>query len=204
MNPLLPETLQRGLILASASPRRAAILEMLGFEFEVMPTRAEENHIATAAPLEQARHLARLKAEEPADARQQGIRIGADTIVVVDGRILGKPADDDAALDMLRLLRGRWHRVHTGLALHDLGTRRTLDAVETTDVLFAHWDDDVLRRYVQTGEPADKAGAYAIQGLGAMLVREIRGCYYNVMGFPVARFLALLRELHGAEVGNAC
>jgi nucleoside triphosphate pyrophosphatase len=204
VNPLLPPALQTGLVLASGSPRRAAILEMLGFDFEVLPTRVEENHTGSGEPAEQAEQLARLKAEDVAGTRKQGIRIGADTVVVIDGRLLNKPSSDAEALEMLQSLRGRWHLVHTGIALHDLSTRRTLAAVETTEVRFAHWEDAVLRRYVQTGEPADKAGAYAIQGLGAMLVQEIRGCYYNVMGFPVGRFLALLHQLREPEVGRAC
>jgi septum formation protein len=203
VNPLLPPALQKGLVLASGSPRRAAILAMLCFDFEVLPTRVEENHIGTGEPEQQAEQLARLKAEAVAEKRKQGISIGADTVVVIDGRLLGKPSSDAEALEMLRSLRGRWHLVHTGLALHDLSTRRTLAAVETTEVRFAHWEDGTLQRYVQTGEPADKAGAYAIQGLGAMLVQEIRGCYYNVMGFPVGRFLALLSQLREPEVGRA-
>jgi len=203
VNPLLPASVQRDLVLASASPRRAAILEMLGFEFEVVPTRVEETHTSIAEPVEQARSLARLKAEA-VPGKRRGTSIGADTLVVVDGAILGKPVSEAEALDMLRRLRGRWHLVHTGIALHDLAVRRSVAAVETTEVLFHDWDEELLRRYVRTGECADKAGAYAIQGFGAMLVREIRGCYYNVMGLPVGRFLALLRELRAREVERAC
>lgn len=203
MNPLLPEAMQQDLVLASASPRRAAILRMLGFDFEVVPTRVEEDPLHEPDPVEHARLQARRKADAAATGRSRGTCIGADTIVVVDGDILGKPATPDEALHMLRRLGGRWHTVHTGVALQDLASGRRVAGVESTEVRFHDWDAEVLRRYVDTGECDDKAGAYAIQGFGAMLVEEIRGCYYNVMGLPVWRFLALLEELPNAEVRDA-
>ncbi|UCE04295.1 MAG: septum formation protein Maf [Candidatus Latescibacterota bacterium] len=193
--------MQEDLILASASPRRAAILKMLGFDFEVVPANIEEGNDTATNPAEHARALAREKAR--AIRRPQGLSIGADTIVVVAGRILGKPRSAAEAFAMLCDLRGRWHRVHTGIALHDLATARGVDDVETTSIRFHAWEDDVLRRYVDTGECDDKAGAYAIQGLGAMLVQEIRGCFYNVMGLPVERFITLLREFRAPEVERA-
>ncbi|MFQ5598933.1 MAG: nucleoside triphosphate pyrophosphatase [Candidatus Krumholzibacteriia bacterium] len=199
MNPILPAHIQGGLVLASASPRRAQILEMLGFEFEIVPTRVEDEHAGAGAPAEHVCELARLKAQAAAAGRRRGTTIGADTIVAVDGEILGKPDSGAHGLDMLRRLRGRWHTVHTGIALRDIPSGRLVDGVESTEVHFHDWADEFLRRYVQTGECADKAGSYAIQGLGAMLVREIRGCYYNVMGFPVGRFVTLLRRLHPSE-----
>lgn len=203
MNPLLPVSLQNHLILASASPRRAAILAMLGFEFEVEPTRAEDEPLHEPDAREHARAQAERKAAAGARGRRLGTCIGADTIVVVDGDILGKPGSAAESLAMLRRLCGRWHLVHTGLALHDAASGRHVAGVETTAVSFYAWDDLALQQYVHTGECADKAGAYAIQGLGAMLVQEIRGCFYNVMGFPVQRFLSLLRELRQAEVASA-
>jgi len=203
VNPLLPVTLQKHLVLASASPRRAQILTMLGFEFEVEPTRAEDEPLHEPDAPAHARTQAQRKAAAGARGRHLGTSIGADTIVVVDGDILGKPRSDAEALAMLQRLRGRWHLVHTGLALHDAGSGRSVAGVETTEVRFRAWDDTMLRRYVQTGECADKAGAYAIQGFGAMLVDEIRGCFFNVMGFPVQRFLALLGELRDVEVHDA-
>ncbi len=202
VNPLLPMEWQQDLILASASPRRAAILAMLGFEFEVVTTAVENEPLHEPDPVAHARAQARRKAAAVAGLRPRGTCIGADTIVVVDGAILGKPITRAAALWMQRQLRGRWHEVHTGLALQDAASGRSLDAVETTAVRFHDWDDAVLHQYVDTGECDDKAGAYAIQGFGAMLVEEIRGCYYNVMGLPVQRFLQLLRALHDAEVAS--
>lgn len=203
MNSIIPETLQEGLILASASPRRADILSMLGFEFEVAPAHVDESHDGAATAQEHVRKLALDKVRALAGARERGLVIGADTIVVVDGEILGKPTSFDDAMDMLRRLQGRWHTVHTGVALYDLASRRHVDGVASTDVRFRSCDDDMLRRYVETGECDDKAGAYAIQGIGAMLVQEIRGCYYNVMGFPIGIFLDLLSELRTEEVGRA-
>jgi len=203
MNSILSARLQQDLVLASASPRRADILTMLGFDFEVEPADIEETHDGQATPPEHARRLAREKARGLSRTRSAGVSIGADTIVVCDADILGKPESFQDALGMLQRLQGRWHTVHTGLALYDLLAGRGVDAVESTQVRFRACTDDTLRRYVETGECDDKAGAYAIQGVGAMLVHEIRGCYYNVMGLPVSRFLNLLHELRASEVGHA-
>ncbi len=202
MNPILPAAWLKDLILASASPRRAEILAMLGFEFEIVTTAVEDEPLDEADPVAHARAQARRKVAAVARLRTGGTCIGADTIVVVDGAILGKPSSRAAALTMQRQLRGRWHEVHTGLALQDARSGRVLEAVETTAVRFHDWDDAVLQRYVDTGECDDKAGAYAIQGFGAMLVEEIRGCYFNVMGLPVQRLVQLLRAMHDVEVSS--
>jgi len=203
MNPLVPARLQQGLILASASPRRAEVLRMLGFEFEVEPAHVEETHDGRATPPEHARRLARDKAGTLIATRSSGIVIGADTIVVVDRDILGKPESFDDALAMLERLQGRWHTVHTGIALCELSSQRMVDAVASTEVRFRDCDEATLRSYVKTGECDDKAGAYAIQGTGALLVQEIHGCYYNVMGFPIGSFVELLHALGTQEVGRA-
>jgi len=192
--------MQADLVLASGSPRRAAILRMLGFEFEVVPAAlVEEDHLHPE-PEPTVRRLAQLKAEAAAQGRARGLFIGADTIVVVDGDILNKPRSPAEAMQMLRRLRGRWHTVYTGIALVDRVSGREGAEHECTDVHFHAWDDAFLERYVATGECMDKAGAYAIQGLGALLVREIRGCFYNVMGFPVGSFVRLLQRLRPEEV----
>ena len=192
---MLPAASQRHLVLASSSPRRAEILRMLGFEFEVVPSEVVEEDHGHPDPIEHVRRLARLKAEQVRAAAPRDLVLGADTIVVVDSDILNKPASSDEALAMLRRLRGRWHTVFTGVALADGATHRTVVGHESTDVRFHAWDDDFLRRYVATGECMDKAGAYAIQGLGALLVREIRGCFYNVMGLPIGCLVGLLGAL---------
>jgi septum formation protein len=176
---------------------------MLGFEFALEPTRVEEEPLDEKDPMLHARLQARRKAHAARGAHTQGTLIGADTIVVVDEQILGKPASPAEALGMLRRLQGRWHDVHTGVALEDVATGACIDGLETTAVRFAPHDDAFLEAYVRTGECTDKAGAYGIQGFGAMLVREIRGCFYNVMGFPVQRFLTLLHQLYDGESNHA-
>lgn len=202
MNPLIPAALQRRLVLASSSPRRATVLQMLGFDFESTALPIDEEALGLPEPEAHVVRLAELKAEAVAAAWPGRILIGADTVVAIDGVILEKPKSRAEALAMQRRLRGRWHTVWSGLALLDVGTQRRAAGAERTEVRFADWDDAALERYVDAGECMDKAGAYAIQGLGALLVREIRGCYYNVMGFPIGTFARLLSELHPPEAGH--
>lgn len=166
---------------------------MLEFDFLVYPTPVEETADRQREPVAHARGLAELKAAAAAARFPHHRCIGADTIVVVDGDVLEKPRSRVEALQMLTRLRDRWHTVHTAIAL--VHGRRAAAAVESTKVRFNAVSDAFLRRYVETGECDDKAGAYAIQGLGALLVREIRGCYFNVMGFPVTRFVELLQQM---------
>ena len=199
MNPLLPADLQANLVLASASPRRAQILRMLGFEFAVVPTEVEEDAIPHEVPRQHAADLACAKAAAAAQLHPDKICIGADTIVVLEGEVLEKPVSRQDALAMLLRLQGRWHTVYTAVALHQNNPPRLRHTVEATEVHFRPMSEATLRLYAASGEPDDKAGAYAIQGLGAMLVREVRGCFYNVMGFPVVRFVELLTDLHGME-----
>ena len=199
MNPLLPAELQANLVLASASPRRAQILSMLGFEFDVVPTNVEDDAVPHEVPRQHAELLARAKAAAAAQLHPGSICIGADTIVVLDGDVLEKPQSPQDALHMLQRLQGRWHTVYTAVALNQQAHQRECYTVEATEVQFRQMPLAALQRYVESGEPDDKAGGYAIQGLGAMLVRQVRGCFYNVMGFPVVRFLELLVDLHGQE-----
>ena len=199
MNPLIPAARQRNLVLASTSPRRATILRMLGFEFETIAVPVDEAALGLPEPEPHVTRLAQLKAEAAAAQCPGRVLIGADTVVAIDGVILEKPKSRAEALAMQQQLRGRWHTVFTGIALLDAATRRAVAASESTQVRFAAWDDAALERYVDSGECMDKAGAYAIQGWGALLVREIRGCYYNVMGFPIGTFARLLAELQDPE-----
>lgn len=190
------------LVLASGSPRRRHILEALGLEFEVRLPDVDE----TLAPGEDgtaaARRLAELKvaAVEPAPGE---LVLGADTIVVLDGELLGKPEGEDGAVRMLGRLAGRAHTVITGLALRDAAGVRSVTAA--TEVLFRPLEPSEIAAYVATGEPLDKAGAYGIQGYGSALVEGIRGDFFNVMGLPVPALLGLLRSagfhyLYGALV----
>jgi septum formation protein len=180
------------LLLASASPRRAEILEALGIPFTVTPTDVDE----TVAPGESGREAAlRLAAEKAAAAAARHPEdwvLAADTLVLLDGAILGKPRDDAEAREMLRRLSGREHRVVTAVRL----TRAAgpeLEAVEESRVRIAPLDEDEIRWYVATGEPRDKAGAYAVQGLGARFVESVEGSFSNVMGLPARSVYDLLR-----------
>jgi septum formation protein len=200
------------LILASASPRRAEILRNAGFEFETRAMQVDESLRAGEVPGEYVCRLALEKSRAAASAQvnvddSAGDRlfIGADTAVVVDEDVFGKPESDQDARRMLRRLSGRAHEVHTGLALlrEPGGTERV--GGEITRVIFAPLSDEEIGRYVETREPFGKAGAYAIQGFGGRYVERIEGCYFNVVGFPLARFCARLHEfgwrseLHAAE-----
>jgi septum formation protein len=177
-------------VLASASPRREEIVRRLGLHPRVAPADVDESHRPGETPSEHVERLARAKAEAVAAQTPGALVIGGDTVVVHEGRALGKPADAEEAVRMLVSLAGRTHEVLTGIAL--AGPHGTVSAVEGTEVRFRDFDAAAARAYAATGEPLDKAGAYGIQGLGAALVEEIAGDYYTVVGFPVARFLDLL------------
>ena len=180
------------LILASNSPRRLDVLHQLGLNPVVRFPAVDEAYITGESPAAYVERLARAKAEVVAEKEPDALVIGGDTIVVSQNRLLGKPADEDAAVEILISLAGRKHQVLTGLAIS--GQDGTVSAVSGTEVRFRSFTEAEARRYVMSGEPMDKAGAYAIQGLGAALVAEIVGDYYTVMGFPVGTFLDLLLQ----------
>jgi septum formation protein len=182
------------LVLASASPRREELLRQIGLEFEVVPSQADEPVLAGLPPSSQAERLALEKARAVAARRSEGLVIGADTVVALDGRILDKPRDPAEARAILRELSGREHRVTTGVAVVDASTGKTKSDRVTTRVRFAFLSEEVIDRYVATGEPMDKAGAYGIQGGGALLIESISGCYTNVVGLPLRRLAELLHE----------
>ena len=178
------------ILLASASPRRLDLLRALGLDPEVRPADVDETLLPGEDPHEAAERLARAKAAKvAADAPAGAVVLAADTIVVLDGEALGKPLDPDDARRMLRALRGRSHDVVTGVALARDG--RLVSGRETTAVVFAPMTDEEVEAYVASGEPADKAGAYALQGLGGLFVERIDGTPSNVIGLP----LRLVRRL---------
>ncbi|ACV57946.1 Maf family protein [Alicyclobacillus acidocaldarius] len=184
------------IILASGSPRRRELLSMLGVPFSVQPSQADETIPPGARPADAVVALARRKAEAVWARLDEGERrdaavVAADTVVAIDGDILGKPQDADQALAMLKRLRGRTHLVYTGVCVRTASAEEA--AFAETQVRMRPRDDAWLRRYVATGEPMDKAGAYAIQGYGSLLVDSIAGDYYNVVGLP----LGLLDEMFG-------
>jgi septum formation protein len=168
------------------------ILRQLGLEPSVEVADVDEAFRPGEAAEDHVRRLAREKVEAVAAIRPGALVVGGDT-VVVGAEVLGKPADESEALDMLMSLAGRSHEVLSGLAISLDG--RTAGTVARTEVLFRAYGEDEARAYVRTGEPMDKAGAYGIQGMGAALVEEIRGDYYTVVGFPVASFVTLLNEV---------
>jgi len=194
MNPFLGPELQRNLVLASASPRRREILERLGFEFEVLPAGVEENDISCADHARFAILLAKKKAEAGRRARPLATVIAADTIVVCGEARLGKPVDEADASTMLRSLSGRAHEVITGVAVIAPDGRRLAEA-ERTRVYFRALSEEEVARYVATGEPFGKAGAYAIQGFAAPFIEKIEGCYFNVVGLPVSLLFRMLSTL---------
>jgi septum formation protein len=177
------------LVLASASPRRRALLEQLGIPLRVDPAHLDENVRAGEAAERYVVRLAREKADAVQVRHPNATVLGADTSVVVDGVVLGKPGSEDEALSMLRRLSGRTHEVMTAVAVAGVGARCV-----TAEVTFTAATDAVLRWYVSTGEPLDKAGAYAVQGIGGFLVERIEGSHSAVVGLPLVETLALLRE----------
>jgi septum formation protein len=183
------------LLLASASPRRAEILRAVGWPFEPFPVDIDESPRPSEDPVAYVERLAREKAEAAAAKRQASpVVLGADTIVVANDHMLGKPRDEQDARRMLRLLSGRWHDVLTGVALLRAGEGSGLRvAHETTRVRFSAISDNEVDWYVATGEPLDKAGAYAIQGRAALFVEAIDGDYWNVVGLPVRLVYRLAR-----------
>ena len=184
------------LILASASPRRAELLRNAGIPFIVDPAHVTEQPLAGELPVDYAKRLARDKALAVFARHQSEAVLGADTVVVVDEHLLEKPADASDAARMLRLLSGRSHQVITGVCLVAPGFERT--EAEITQVTFSELSDEEINEYVRSGEPMDKAGAYGIQGRASRWVTRVEGCYFNVVGLPVARVYRLLREAEQA------
>jgi septum formation protein len=185
------------LILASASPRRAEILRNAGIPFETQITLLDESILPGELPGDYVRRLALEKARAAASARKRTdecILIGADTAVVADDELLAKPESEEDARRMLRLLSASTHEVHTGLAVLRQPDRIERVVEEITRVSFAPLSDDEIDAYIATGEPFDKAGGYGIQGIAGRYVTRIEGCYFNVMGLPLARLWSLLRE----------
>lgn len=185
------------LILASASPRRSDLLRLLGLSFDVFPSHVSEALDRSIPPEDYVREISGRKARAVASRFNSGIVIGADTVVVLDGDILEKPAGEDEAIRMLSRLSGKTHRVYTGLTLIDSESGRSLRDVAVTDVTMRPLTPEEIQFYVKSGEPMDKAGAYAVQGRAAAFVTSISGCFYNVVGLPISQFCSLLERLVG-------
>ena len=193
INDMIPE---KKWILASASPRRKEILARLGLRFHVDPSHIQEPACRSdEAPSSYVVRMARLKAKETACRRQQGIIISADTVVVLGKRLLGKPASRKEAASMLSRLGGRWHEVWSGLCLFDCEKGRSRSASCCSRVHFRTLSSSDIEWYLDTGEYRDKAGAYAVQGYASLFIDRIEGCYFNIVGFPIATFERLCKRI---------
>ncbi|MEW6208753.1 MAG: Maf family protein [Acidobacteriota bacterium] len=183
------------IILASGSPRRRELLSSIGLEFEIDPDDVDERLHWGEAPADYIIRLARAKVIGAAARHEAGLVLGADTTVVIDGCVLGKPADDEDGRRMLRLLSGRWHSVMTGVSVYDIETRREAYDYSETRVRFAEMSEEEIDWYISTGEHRDKAGAYAIQGRASLFVEGIEGNYHNVVGLPVRLVYRLAKDV---------
>ena len=179
-------------ILASASPRRKEILENAGFDFEIIVSDVDENITEDLSPSETVEELAKRKALAVWEENKDAVVFGCDTVVAVDGKILGKPRDDDEAFDMIKMLSGKAHTVSTGVCI--CASDKISVFSNTTNVEFYPLSDETIRSYVATGESRDKAGAYGIQGYGSVLIKEIKGDYFSVMGLPVSESSRVLAD----------
>ena len=197
----MPQEIQ-DIVLASASPRRRELLSQVGISFQVVPSNADESLLTDETPDAHVVRLSCDKAMEVANRPQQHGRwfIGSDTVVVRDQDILGKPVDATEAALMLSSLSGRSHRVISGYAVHDRQTGRTISAAVTTKVFFKDLTSQEIEGYIATREPFDKAGSYAIQGIGSFMVPGIEGSYTNVVGIPLCEVIAALEELGAIEL----
>lgn len=192
------------LILASTSPRRKALLELIGLEFKAYPADVNESSLgyrdAGKYAMEMSRRKALFAAKDFYDIpNKEYLVLGADTIVEIDGTILGKPEDHATAVRMLELIQGKWHQVITCLTLVNTKTRETVTDTELTRVKIRTMTRGMIDSYLKTGESLDKAGAYGAQGYGSLIVEKIEGCFFNVMGLPVQKLSRLL-EQQGVEL----
>jgi septum formation protein len=185
-------TLSPPLVLASQSPRRSQLLQMLGLRFEVIPADVDETYRKGENAKAHAERLAREKAMKVAAQRPDALVIGSDTVVVLERRVLGKPSSPEEAVEMLLQLQGKAHRVETAIAIAS-PDQLLLSGVETVRVRFRPFDRSYAEAYVATNEPMDKAGAYGIQGYGSAIVERIDGDFFAVMGLPIGHMLGLLR-----------
>lgn len=198
------------IILASQSPRRRELLSLVNLDFEVIPSECDEETVSSS-PEQLVKNLSKLKCRDvaekimkkkivPENPSNEGYYVvGADTIVVYNGQILGKPLDEADAFWMLSSLSGKVHTVYTGVTVIDTKTGKGRTFFEKTEVKFIDADEDEIRAYIETGDPMDKAGSYGVQGLGAFLVERINGDYFTVVGLPLSRLLRVLKKFENTD-----
>jgi len=177
--------MKQKIILASTSPRRHELAKTMGLDFEVVPSKFEEDMSLKLSPEKLVMELAFGKANDVAKRFNEGIIIGCDTIVAVGKKVLGKPKSEKDAFKMLKSYSGKSHKVLSGIAIIDCKTKKYIKDFETTKVYFTKLSDKEINSYIKTKEPMDKAGAYGIQDLSSIFIKKIDGCYFNVVGFPV-------------------
>ncbi len=187
------------IVLASRSPRRAALLRQMGFQFEVYSKEISEFSVTVTDPIDRVIQLSRNKAEAVLGDVENSLIVGADTIVCLDKKIFGKPSNPEEAKNMLRFLSGKTHEVFTGFTILETGDRSISD-YEKTRVTFRNIEEWEVEDYVNSGEPLDKAGAYGIQDRSGLFVDRIEGCFYNVVGFPLTKFYEALKKLFDREI----
>lgn len=191
--------MEEQIILASNSPRRHELLSKIGIRHTVEPSFLEEKIEEGLSFGQLVEKMAYQKAKAVAKIHDRGIVLGADTIVVLDEDILGKPSSEEEAKEMLLRLSGKWHKVFTGIALIDITLNRCIKDFVESRVKFKNLTNKEIENYVKTGEPMDKAGSYGIQGKGALLVEKIEGCYYNIVGLPLFKLNLMLQDF-GMEI----
>jgi len=187
------------ILLASTSPRRRELLSLLGVPFSIVPPTGDELLSSHLSPSQQTRQLALDKAKSVANQHPQDLVIGSDTVIEIDGKLLGKPENIQKAKTMLRSLRGRCHQVHTGVAVMQQASNLSIDFVETAHVWIKPFDENTLKSYLATEESLGKAGAYSIQGKGAQLIEKIEGDYPTIVGLPLWKTAKVL-EQQGVEL----
>lgn len=183
------------IILATTSPRRHGLAQTMGLEFEVVPSNYEEDMTLKMKPREMVMAFSYGKAMDVAKKYKEGIVIGVDTIVVFNGKKLGKPKNDAQAFDMLKSFSGKKQYVYSGVCLINCKTHKIIRDCEITEVYFKKLEDNEIKSYLKTGEHKDKAGGYGIQDLSSIFIKKINGCYFNVMGFPIYNIYKNLKKL---------
>jgi septum formation protein len=187
--------MKKKIILASTSPRRHGLAQQMGLEFEIVPSGYEEDMSMDMGPDELAMALAYGKAKDVAEKTNEGIVLGVDTFISFNGQKLGKPKTEEKARELLKSFSGKELQVYSGVVLIDCETGQEIKDFEVSEVKFKELSDEEIENYIKTGEPLDKAGAFAIQGLGSIFIEKVNGCYANIVGLPIANVYKNLKKL---------
>jgi septum formation protein len=187
--------MKKRIILATTSPRRHGLAQQMGLEFDIVPSNYKENMSSALTPEKLAMALAEGKAEDVASRCKEGIVIGVDTFIVFNKKVMGKPKTKEKAYSQLKRVSGKIVKVYSGVALIDCKSKEVIKDYEVSDVKFKKLTNEEIKNYIATGEPLDKAGAFAIQGLGSIFIEKVNGCYANIVGFPINNIYKNLKKL---------